>query len=77
MRFAMTAKSLVRERKGEGGVRDITARNVEKVTRFREGGVEALEKMVRRMETAEGVEGRVEREGWEGWQAFSGRKGGG
>ena len=56
MRFAMTAKTLVRERQSEGGIRDITARNVAKVTRFREGGEEELEKMVRRLETAKGLE---------------------
>lgn len=57
MRFAMTAKSLVRERSSEqGGIRDITARNVAKVTRFREGGEAELEKMVRRLETQKGWE---------------------
>ncbi|KAL8739638.1 MAG: hypothetical protein Q9190_007576, partial [Brigantiaea leucoxantha] len=44
MRFHMTAKTLVRERATENGVREITAKNVRKVTRFREGGVEALER---------------------------------
>lgn len=52
----MTAKTLMRERKSEGGVREITARNVDKVTRFREGGVESLEREVRRMETRAGFE---------------------
>lgn len=63
MRFAMTAKTLVRERKSEGGVREITAKNVRKVTRYREGGMEALEKEVRRLEgrrkwEGDGKEGR-------------------
>ena len=40
----------MRERRGEGGVREVTARNVGKVTRFREGGEEALEREVRRVE---------------------------
>ena len=52
MRFAMTAKTLVRERQSEGdeGMREITARNVEKVTRFREGGMDELERAVKRLE---------------------------
>lgn len=50
MRFAMTAKTLIRERATEEGVREITAQNVKKVTRFREGGVSELERTVRRLE---------------------------
>ena len=52
MRFAMTARTLARERQSEGdeGMRDITARNVEKVTRFRDGGMDALEAEVKRLE---------------------------
>ena len=50
MRFAMTAKTLVRERATEEGVREITARNVQKVTRFRSGGMEELERSVRKVE---------------------------
>ncbi|KAL9102322.1 MAG: hypothetical protein Q9163_002502 [Psora crenata] len=62
MRFAMTAKSLVRERAaaaaGAGsddaaadtGIRDITARNVIKVTRYRPQGEQELEKEVERLE---------------------------
>ena len=53
MRFAMTAKTLVRERATEGGVREITARNVQKVTRFRTGGMEELERSVRQVEAEE------------------------
>ncbi|KAI4231600.1 MAG: hypothetical protein L6R40_007689 [Gallowayella cf. fulva] len=50
MRFHMTAKTLVRERASEEGVREITARNVAKVTRYRENGEEELEREVQRME---------------------------
>ncbi|KAL8694716.1 MAG: hypothetical protein Q9218_000642 [Villophora microphyllina] len=60
MRFAMTAKTLARERagvedgdadeEGTGEIRDVTARNVRKVTRFRPSGMEDLEKAVARME---------------------------
>lgn len=69
MRFAMTAKTLVRERRGgrrneEGGegegVREITARNVQKVTRFRKNGLWDLEREVKRLESLEkGGEGRA------------------
>lgn len=38
-----------------GGIRDITARNVVKVTRFRPGGEEELERTVRRLETMAGL----------------------
>ena len=72
MRFAMTAKTLVREGDSEEGVREITARNVAKVTRFRKNGMEELEKTVRRLKTMKGLgkeeeedEGRGEREPWE------------
>lgn len=54
MRFAMTAKTLVRERRRrneEEGVREITARNVQKVTRFRKNGLWDLEREVRRLES--------------------------
>lgn len=66
MRFAMTAKTLVRERRNEnggggggveggggGGVREITARNVQKVTRFRKNGLWDLEQEVKRLEKLE------------------------
>ena len=54
MRFAMTAKTLMRERRSNGGIREITARNVAKVTRYRENGEEDLERTVRRLETMKG-----------------------
>ena len=70
IRFAMTAKSLLRERAAatmdnngaatEGdeeavdmGIRDITAKNVLKVTRYRAGGETDLQKEVERLEAAE------------------------
>ena len=68
----MTAKTLVRERASDEGIREITARNVAKVTRFRENGEAELEKTVRRLETMKGLggedkveEGTDEREPWE------------
>lgn len=106
MRFAMTAKTLVRERAetpehddgdgdadgdgapsgpsssgrktrdghGAGAIREITARNVRKVTRFRPGGMRELELEVQRLERGARTKGRgggVGREGggmgeWEG-----------
>ena len=39
-----------RQSEGDGGMREITARNVEKVTRFREGGMDELEAAVERLE---------------------------
>ena len=69
MRFAMTARSLVRERelaatggvegrgraglREETGVRDITAYNIRKVTRFRQDGEGALLREVERLEREE------------------------
>lgn len=58
MRFAMTAKTLVKERGSERGVRDLTAKNIIKVTRFRPGGEKELEKTVRAMEGNERDEER-------------------
>lgn len=79
MRFAMTARTLARERAGEGGVREWTAKNVRKVTRYREGGEEALEEMVERVESEGGMDGEAEgrREqvngmGVRGWKAHKG-----
>lgn len=75
----MTAKTLVRERASDEGIREITARNVAKVTRFRENGEEDLEKTVRRLETMKGL-GKGEEEedeeedevkgGREPWEPF-------
>ena len=69
MRFAITARTVAREREEEGGVREVTLRNIAKVTRFRRGGEEELEKAVRRLETASGFEGEDGKEGTEGGKA--------
>jgi len=58
MRFAMTAKTLVRERATEEGVRDVTAKNIVKVTRFRKDGEAELEMMVKALESKERDEER-------------------
>ena len=58
MRFAITAMTVARERGDEGGdgVREVTLRNIAKVTQFRPGGEAELERAVRRMETEKGFE---------------------
>lgn len=60
MRFAMTAKTLVRERATEDGVRDLTAKNILKVTKFRPGAEEELERTVKALESRERDEERRE-----------------
>lgn len=49
MRFAMTARTLVRQRSKGLQINDITAKNVAKVTRFRPDGKEELEQTVQRL----------------------------
>ncbi|KAI9643232.1 54S ribosomal protein L8, mitochondrial [Ciborinia camelliae] len=49
-RWAMTARTVARFRKENIPMNDITERNVEKVTQFRQGGEEAFEKFVGRVE---------------------------
>lgn len=46
----MTARTLVHERATDSPMREMTMMNVRKVTRFREGGLEALEEQVRQIE---------------------------
>ena len=54
MRFAMTARTLARQRaEGNDTMNEITAVNVMKVTRFRKDGERALEKEVKRLERKE------------------------
>jgi len=49
MRFAMTARTIARER-GEGkDIGEMTQRNLEKVTRYRPDGEKALEKMIEKI----------------------------
>lgn len=49
MRFAMTARTLARLQKEDKEINDITAKNIDKVTRFRKGGETALEDLVKKM----------------------------
>jgi large subunit ribosomal protein L17 len=50
MRFSMTAKALVRHRKEDLGMNEAMLANIRKLTRFREGGEQALEDEVLRLE---------------------------
>lgn len=51
MRFAMTAKTIARNRaEGNENLNEITAMNIMKVTRFRKGGDSELEKEIQRLE---------------------------
>jgi hypothetical protein len=69
MRFAITARALVkqreREEEGQGsGMSEILAANIRKVTRYRAGGEQDLEEEIRRLEgrgKPRGMERRVER----------------
>lgn len=49
MRFAMTARELALAREREQGMTPMTAQNMRKVTRYREGGEQALEAEVNRL----------------------------
>ena len=50
MRFSMTAKALVRQRKENVDLNEMTLANMRKVTRFREHGEQQLEEEMRRLE---------------------------
>lgn len=53
MRFAMTARTIARER-GEGKViSEMTQRNMEKVTKYRPNGEKQLEEMVEKLNDLE------------------------
>ena len=75
MRFAMTAKALVKQREEGAGMNEITSWNVRKVTRFREGGEDRLEAEVLRLEREQR---RVQREEgeteWVGYGSSVGKK---
>lgn len=67
MRFAMTARAILRQRQGNLPIHDLTAKNIAKVTRYRSDGEDKLEEMVQKFEdlgTDFGVEAR--RKGEEG-----------
>jgi large subunit ribosomal protein L17 len=49
----LTARTLARLQKEDKEVNDLTAKNIDKVTRFRKDGEAALEEMVKRMSKLE------------------------
>ena len=51
MRFAMTAKTIANVREKGNQINDMTAANIQKVTRYRPDGEQDLEEMVRKFET--------------------------
>lgn len=65
MRFSMTAKAIVRQRKENLPMHELTAVNIRKVTRFRDGGEEALEEEIKKLETAMEDQSLEEKEAFE------------
>lgn len=54
MRFAMTARTVLRQREnGSGELNPLTKLNVNKVTQFRKGGIEALEEAIRKLQVGD------------------------
>lgn len=53
MRFAMTARTVARIQEEGGEVNDLTARNIDKVTRYRKNGEDELESMVAKIKALE------------------------
>ena len=60
MRFGLTAQTVARDRVMGREHTEITLKNIDKVTAFREGGRQTLESMVERLQALEekGKEGR-------------------
>jgi len=63
MRFALTAQTLARDRALGKAHNPVTVANADKVTRFREGGAEALEAQVRTFEGMQESGQRGKRDG--------------
>lgn len=53
MRFAMTARTVARCQSEDKPINDITAMNISKVTRYRQGGERALDAMVKKIKGLE------------------------
>ncbi|KAJ5714232.1 54S ribosomal protein L8 [Penicillium malachiteum] len=61
MRFAMTARTVARQReRGVEELNDLTSLNVQKVTRFRKGGMEALESAISKLKISKTAKGDPE-----------------
>lgn len=65
MRFAMTAKAIVRQREQDLPMHNLTAVNIRKVTRFRENGEQQLEDEVKRLESEKRRVEMAEKEAYE------------
>jgi large subunit ribosomal protein L17 len=61
MRFMLTARTLAFKRKNDMRMNDITAKNIRKVTAFRENGVEELRELVAKFENMRPYEGPIEK----------------
>ncbi|KAJ5691425.1 54S ribosomal protein L8 [Penicillium malachiteum] len=69
MRFAMTARTVARQReRGVEELNDLTALNVQKVTRFRKGGMEALESAISKLKISKAAKAEAEVESSRGKQ---------
>ncbi len=53
MRFAMTARTLANLQDQKKEINDLTAKNIAKVTRYREGGEDSLREMVEKIKSLE------------------------
>lgn len=62
MRFAMTAQTIARDRALDKTHNPMTIANADKVTRYREGGAEALEAQVKRFEEMQATGERGKRD---------------
>jgi ribosomal protein L17 len=65
MRFSMTAKALVRQRKENLDLNEMMVANMRKVTRFRIGGEQALDEEVQRLERDADVQEEKEKKDFE------------
>ena len=75
MRFSMTAKALVRQRKESIDLDEMTAASMRKVTRFRDGGMEDLDKEVQRLEKDAGIQAEKEKEDFEAGTVYEWARG--
>ena len=70
VRFAMTARALLRQEKEGLPMNELTAKNVQKVTKFRAGGVEELTRAVKELEREQVEDQRREKSAERGGVSF-------
>lgn len=63
IRFAMTARTVARTREKNQEINDLTQKNIDKVTRYRAGGQEALEDMIKSLSDLKVVKNRRDASG--------------